>query len=167
MCLDSRFYKFAFALKGLDGGGGFDETNFAGNSFLDINLGEHESRDPTKRNEYEHFFYRSRHANQQACFFLLQFLLFSPEFIHVHNKSSSIKHVIWFLHTFRLLADPLLASACLELHVLVDRRFLVVYGAIILVIQIGIHAIKLVKVRRFQRLNSGEMKERERERVIK
>lgn len=56
MCLDSRFYKFAFALKGLDGGGGFDETNFAGNSFLDINLGEHESRDPTKRNEYEHFF---------------------------------------------------------------------------------------------------------------
>lgn len=72
----------------------------------------------------------------------------------------------WFLHTFRLLADPLLASACLELHVLVDRRFLVVYGAIILVIQIGIHAIELVKVRRFQRLNSGEM-EREREKSHK
>lgn len=74
----------------------------------------------------------------------------------------------WFLHTFRLLADPLLASACLELHVLVDRRFLVVYGAIILVrIQIGIHAIELVKVRRFQRLNSGrDEKEREKSHKI-
>lgn len=66
-------------------------------------------------------------------------------------------------HTYtpnRLPLANLLLIVFLELHVLIYRRLLIVYGPVILVIQVSVNAIELIKVGRFQALSSVGDRER-------